>query len=47
VPAIDGDEVLAVVELNSDREIRLSERLTRSLHGIAHELGHLRLGIIT
>lgn len=40
VPAIDGDEVLAVVELNSDREIRLSERLTRSLHGIAHELGH-------
>ena len=40
VPAIDGDEVLAVVELNSDREIRLSERLTRSLHGIAYELGH-------
>lgn len=40
VPAIDGDEVLAVVELNSDREIRLDERLTRSLHGIAYELGH-------
>jgi DNA-binding CsgD family transcriptional regulator len=40
VPAIDGDEVLAVVELNSDREIRPSERLMRSLHGIAHELGH-------
>lgn len=40
VPAMDGDEVLAVVELNSDREIRLTERLTRSLHGIAYELGH-------
>ncbi len=32
--------MLAVVELNSDREIRLSERLMRSLHGIAYELGH-------
>jgi PAS domain S-box-containing protein len=40
VPAIYGDEVLAVVELNSDLEIRPSERLLRSLHGIAHELGH-------
>lgn len=40
VPAIDGDEVLAVVELNSDREIRLGERLMRSLHGISYELGH-------
>ena len=40
VPALDGDEALAVVELNSDREVRLSERLTRSLHGIAYELGH-------
>lgn len=40
VPAIDGEEVLAVVELNSEREIRLSERLMRSLHGIAYELGH-------
>ena len=40
IPAIDGDEVLAVVELNSDREIRLGERLTRSLHGIAYELGY-------
>ena len=40
VPAIDGDEVLAVVELNSDREIKLGERLMRSLHGIAYELGH-------
>lgn len=39
VPAIHGDEVLAVVELNSDREIRLGERLTRSLVGIAYELG--------
>jgi DNA-binding NarL/FixJ family response regulator len=40
VPAIDGDDVLAVVELNSDREIKLGERLMRSLHGIAYELGH-------
>jgi DNA-binding NarL/FixJ family response regulator len=40
VPAVDGDEVLAVVELNSDREIKLGERLMRSLHGIAYELGH-------
>jgi PAS domain S-box-containing protein len=40
VPAIHGDEVLAVVELNSDREIKLGERLMRSLHGIAYELGH-------
>ncbi len=40
VPAIDGDEVLAIVELHSDREIRPSERLMRSLHGIAYELGH-------
>lgn len=40
VPAVDGDEVLAVVELNSDREIELGERLMRSLHGIAYELGH-------
>jgi PAS domain S-box-containing protein len=40
VPAIDGAEVLAVVELNSDREMRVGERLMRSLHGIAYELGH-------
>jgi len=40
VPAIYGNEVLAVVELHSDREFRLGERLARSLHGIAYELGH-------
>ena len=40
VPAVDGEEVLAVVELRSDHEVRISERLMRSLHGIAHELGH-------
>ena len=36
---MDG-EVLAVVELKSDAEIGSSERLMRSLYGIAHELGH-------
>jgi PAS domain S-box-containing protein len=40
VPAISGEEVLAVVELHSDHVIRLGERLMRSLHGIAYELGH-------
>lgn len=40
IPALIGDEVLAIVELATDREIKVSERLARSLHGIAHELGH-------
>jgi len=40
IPAIAGEEVLAVVELLTDREIRVGDRLTRSLYGIAHELGH-------
>lgn len=40
IPAVDGQEVLAVVELKADRKIVLGERLTRSLCGISHELGH-------
>jgi len=40
IPALMGDEVLAIVELATDREVRITERLARSLHGIAHELGH-------
>lgn len=40
IPAVDGRTVLAVVELKRDREIVLGERLTRSLCGISHELGH-------
>jgi PAS domain S-box-containing protein len=40
IPALMGDEVLAVVELKTDRDFRIGERLMRSLYGIAHELGH-------
>lgn len=40
IPAVDGRSVLAVVELNHEREIVLGERLMRSLCGISHELGH-------
>jgi ATP/maltotriose-dependent transcriptional regulator MalT len=40
VPALLDGEVLAIVELATDREIRIGERLMRSLVGIAHELGH-------
>jgi DNA-binding CsgD family transcriptional regulator len=40
IPAVDGQAVLAIVELRADREIVLGERLTRSLWGISHELGH-------
>lgn len=40
IPAVDGRRVLAVIELWRDREIVLGERLTRSLCGISHELGH-------
>lgn len=39
IPALAGEEVLAVVELRADCEIRVGERLMRSLNGIAHELG--------
>ena len=44
IPALMDDEVLAIVELATDREIQVSERLARSLHGIAHELGHFLAG---
>jgi PAS domain S-box-containing protein len=40
IPALMGADVLAVVELRTDREIRIGERLMRSLYGISHELGH-------
>lgn len=40
VPALAGDEVLAVVELQADSEIRMDDRMMRSLTGIAHELGY-------
>ncbi len=40
VPALVGEDVLAVVELDADRELRIGERLMRSLIGISHELGH-------
>lgn len=40
VPALTRDEVLAVVELHADSEIRVNERMMRSLTGIAHELGY-------
>jgi DNA-binding CsgD family transcriptional regulator len=39
IAALAGDEVLAVIELRSCEEIELTERLLRSLTGIAHELG--------
>jgi PAS domain S-box-containing protein len=40
IPALMDGHVLAVVELETDAEITVSERLMRSLYGIAHELGH-------
>ncbi|MDP1846679.1 MAG: LuxR C-terminal-related transcriptional regulator [Solirubrobacteraceae bacterium] len=40
VPALTRDEVLAVVELQADSEIRITDRMMRSLTGIAHELGY-------
>jgi len=39
VPAISGDEVLAVVELTSREEIELTGPLKQSLTGIGYELG--------
>jgi DNA-binding CsgD family transcriptional regulator len=39
IPAISGSEVLAIVELLSREEAELTERLMRSLTGIAYELG--------
>jgi PAS domain S-box-containing protein len=40
VPALTRDAVLAVVELRADSEIRVDDRMMRSLTGIAHELGY-------
>lgn len=49
VPALKGEEVLAVVELYSRESAEPSERLMRSLVGIGHELGqflaHHRKGL--
>jgi PAS domain S-box-containing protein len=39
IPALAGEEVLAVVELKSDEEVELTPRLMRSLCGIGSELG--------
>ena len=39
IPALCGDDVLAVVELASHEGVQLTERLRRSLTGIGHELG--------
>lgn len=39
IPALAGQEVLAIIELTTDHEIRISERLQRTLCGMAHELG--------
>jgi DNA-binding NarL/FixJ family response regulator/PAS domain-containing protein len=39
IPALDGDEVVAVVELPFHAEGQITERLLRSLQGIGHELG--------
>jgi DNA-binding CsgD family transcriptional regulator len=39
VPAVTGDEVLAVVELLSAHKVELTERLTRLLTGVGYELG--------
>jgi PAS domain S-box-containing protein len=38
-PAVGAEEILAVIELFSREEIELTQRLTRSLTGIGHELG--------
>jgi DNA-binding CsgD family transcriptional regulator len=39
IPALAGDEVLAVVELGSREDAVLTKRLMRSLSAIGHELG--------
>lgn len=40
LPALSGDDVLAIIELRAHQEIQVGERLLRSLYGISHELGH-------
>lgn len=39
IPALCGDEVLAVLELASREEVEMTERLVRSLSGIGHDVG--------
>jgi PAS domain S-box-containing protein len=39
-PALRGDEVLAVLDFSSRENAALTDRLMRSLTGIAYELGH-------
>jgi PAS domain S-box-containing protein len=39
IPALWGEEVIAVIELKADGDIELSARLMRSLFGISYELG--------
>jgi ATP/maltotriose-dependent transcriptional regulator MalT len=39
IPALSGQEVLAVIELASREEAEVTERLMRSLTGIGHEIG--------
>ncbi len=40
VPAIFGDDVLAVLGFASQDEVELTERLLRSLKGVGYEIGH-------
>jgi DNA-binding NarL/FixJ family response regulator len=55
LPAIDRDDVLAVLEFYSRRRLQISERLVDSLTGIGHEIGQflgrrrgeLRIGALT
>jgi PAS domain S-box-containing protein len=39
LPALAGEEVLAVIELHSSEATKLTERLLRTLTGIGHEIG--------
>jgi PAS domain S-box-containing protein len=39
LPAVEGEKVLAVIELHSSEAINLTERLLRTLTGIGHEIG--------
>ena len=39
IPALSGDEVLAVVDLYSREQVSLSDRLMQSLVGVSHEVG--------
>jgi DNA-binding NarL/FixJ family response regulator len=39
IPALTGEDVLAVVELCSKEEVELTDRLKRLLSGVGYELG--------